>query len=371
MSHHVRFSTSMISAMAAILASFPASTPVRAEDGPHFVKTPLVSNVPGVAANTDAKLVNPWGVSFLPGGPFWVSDNGTGVSTIYGADGSKIPLIVVVPGPKATPGAVSSPTGQVANSTSDFLIPSNPAPAPALFIFATEDGTISAWNRAQTDPTKAVLMVDNSATGAVYKGLASGTSTAGNFLFATNFRSGKVEVYDANFKPVAMPANAFMDPELPASYAPFGIANVNGDLFVTYALQDAQKHDEVPGPGKGFVDVFSTSGVLLRRLHGGRALNAPWGVTLAPVGFGAFGGKVLVGNFGDGHISVFSPTGHFEGQLGADENHALAIDGLWALTFAADGRKTNPDTLYYAAGVNGEKNGEFGEIVQAHYQQDR
>ena len=363
---HPRYLASTVSTLAAIVATLALSAPVRADDGLHYMKTPLVSNLPGVAPNTDPQLVNPWGISFLPGSPFWLSDNGTGVSTLSGANGAKIPLTVVIP--TASGSGVGSPTGQVANSTKDFVLANG---APALFIFATEDGTISAWNQAQSPITMAAKLVDNSAMGSVYKGLALGTNTGGNFLFATNFRSGMIEVYDKAFKPVVLAAGAFMDAELPANYAPFGIANVNGDLFVTYALQDATKHNEVHGPGKGFVDVFSTSGVLLRRLHGAeRALNAPWGVALAPEGFGAYSGKVLVGNFGGGQISVFGYRGRYEGQLRSSENQPLVIDGLWALTFAADGLKTNPDVLYYTAGPNHETGGEFGTISPVPHVED-
>jgi uncharacterized protein (TIGR03118 family) len=276
----------------------------------------------------------------------------------------KISLRVIIPVPKnAAAGAVSAPTGQAANVTGDFTIAQKGGaqPAPAKFIFATEDGTISAWNSGIADLTKALLEVDNSAAQAVYKGLAIGSNVGGNFLFATNFRSGKIDVFDKSFQPVTLPSGSFLDPDIPAGYAPFGIANISGDLFVTYAKQDSAKHDDVAGPGHGFVDVFDTSGHLLRRFAERGRLNSPWGLALAPIGFGKFGGKILIGNFGDGRINVFGTSGRFQGQLGVNEDQPFKIDGLWALIFGG-ASKSSPDTLFFTAGPDHEQNGLFGSI---------
>lgn len=325
-----------------------------------YVRTNLVSDLPG-AHTRDPNLVNAWGISFFPGGPFWVSDNGTGVATLYDGAGTKVPLTVTIPAPKGA-GPTSAPTGQVANLTSGFPVPDgSPNPQPAKFIFATEDGTIAAWNGSGYNVTLAVLVVDHSAAKAVYKGLAFGTNENGNFLFATNFFSGKIEVFDKNFKSVGLAASAFRDPLLPAGYAPFGIANIGGDLFVTYAKQDAAKHDDVAGPGHGFVDVFDTSGRLLRRFAVRGHLDSPWGVAFAPIGFGKFGGTVLIGNFGDGRINVFGLQGAFLGQLGPTAKTTFTIPGLWALTFGG-GAKSSPDTLFFSAGPGDEKHGLFGSI---------
>lgn len=336
-----------------------------------YIKKNLVSNLAGVATTKDPNLVNAWGISFFPGGPFWISDNGTGVATLYNGQGGVLSLTVTIPAPKNAPhGTVSAPTGQVANVTQDFVISNAPgvsakaayyASGPAQFIFATEDGTVSAWN-GSVDLKNALLVVDNSSAKAVYKGLAAGSNAGGNFLFATNFRAGKIEVFDKSFQAVPLPAGSFSDPAIPAGYAPFGIANISGDLFVTYAKQDAAKHDDVAGPGHGFIDAFDTSGHLLRRFAARGPLNSPWGVALAPLGFGKFGGEILIGNFGDGRINVFGANGAFQGQLRAkDSAPPFKIDGLWALIFGG-ASKSSPDSLFFTAGPGGEKNGLFGSI---------
>jgi uncharacterized protein (TIGR03118 family) len=233
---------------------------------------------------------------------------------------------------------------------------------PSLFIFATEDGTIAAWNPGIADPTHAVLVVDNSqgATDAVYKGLATGTNSKGNFLFAANFHSGGIDVFDSNFAPAKLDG-AFTDPDLPAGFAPFGIRNIDGDLFVTFAQQDAEKHDDVAGLGNGFVDIFDTDGHLIRRFASGGQLNSPWGITRASFDFGRFSGDILIGNFGDGRINVFDPGGEFREQLQGTDGNPIEIEGLWALTFGG-AAKSDPDTLYFTAGPNDEKDGLFGSI---------
>jgi uncharacterized protein (TIGR03118 family) len=350
-----------------------------------YAVTPLVSDVAGAAAVLEPVLQNAWGVAFTPAGsPFWVSDNVTGCSTLYAGDGTTIPLQVSIPlpgnvvptgscrhvdpnnPPSPTPAA---PTGIVWNPSSAFLVPGTKS--PASFIFATEDGTLSAWTGGLTPPNDAVLAVDNSASpnaanGAVYKALVVGVNVKGVFLFATNFRAGTIDVFGPTgpnglFTP-ATTDGKFVDPEIPAGYAPFGIQNIGGDLFVTYALQNAQKHDDVAGPGHGFVDVFDTDGHLLRRLASRGPLNSPWGVARASYAFGRFSGDILVGNFGDGRINVFDESGEFIEQLDGPDGKALVIDGLWTLTLGG-GRTSSSDTLYFTAGPNGETHGLFGTIT--------
>jgi uncharacterized protein (TIGR03118 family) len=322
-----------------------------------YVQKNLVSNVAGLAPTQDPNLQNPWGIAFFPGAPFWISDNHKGVSTLYDGQGNIIPLVVQIPGPEGSPASSpAAPSGIVWNPTQGFAVAPN---APALFIFATEDGTISGWNQA-ANANHAVLKVDNSQSGAVYKGLALGSNVHGVFLFATNFNAATIDVFDNTFKPAKL-AGPFSDPSIPAGFAPFGIALIDGNLFVTYAKQDPAKHDDVAGAGNGFVNVFSTDGYLLQRFASGGALNSPWGVTRSSYGFGKFSADVLVGNFGDGHISAYGSQGEFRGQLHNAMNQLIAIEGLWGLKFGG-ALGSNPDALYFTAGINQEQNGLFGSI---------
>ncbi|HEV2256685.1 MAG TPA: TIGR03118 family protein [Streptosporangiaceae bacterium] len=340
-----------------------------------YRQTNLVSDIPGLALHTDPNLRNSWGTSTGPGLPIWVSDNATGVATLYDGQGNpqsgpgNQPLVVRIPAPpSAGPGAVGAPDGTVFNPTPDgFVVTKNGVSAPAKFLFATEDGTIVGWNSA-VDPTQAVIAVDRSTAtdqagdhGAVYKGLALVSTPTGKFLYATNFRFGTIEVFDSNFHQV----NSFTDPTVPAGFAPFGIHNIGGNLYVTFAKQDAAKHDDDAGPGNGFVDVFAPNGNLLQRLASQDRLNSPWGVTLAPVTFGAFGGDILVGNFGDGRINAFNPTtGQFLGQL-RTHGGPITISGLWGLRFPVGSLNATPNALYFTAGLNDEADGLFGDIVPA------
>jgi uncharacterized protein (TIGR03118 family) len=318
-------------------------------------QTNLVSNGAAPAAHTDANLVNPWGIVAGPTTFFWINDNGTGLATTYTGDGTPQSIIVTIPPPAGSPpGTTAAPTGIVFNSTSDFSVPGG----PAHFLFATEDGTISGWNNGSS----ATLEVDNSASSAVYKGLAEGNNGSGNFLYATNFRAGTIDVFNSSFQQVHL-SGSFTDPNIPAGFAPFGIANINGQLFVTYALQNAEKHDDVAGPGNGFVDVFDTNGNLLRRFASNGTLNSPWGMTLAPANFGQFSNDLLVGDFGDGRINAFNPTtGTFLGQLTDASNTPVTIQGLWGLTFGNGGKAGATNTLFFTAGINGEADGLFGSL---------
>jgi uncharacterized protein (TIGR03118 family) len=387
--------TRYLAPAAVIAISIIAVTAVRAgdgearDDGPNrYVVTSLTSDTLGAAPNTDPVLQNAWGVAFTPGAsPFWIADNATGCSTLYDGTGvpqpqppppGTLPLKVKIPlsngdtstackhvDPKNPPNPTpAAPTGVVWTPTTTFLVPGTPSPGPAIFIFDTEDGTISAWTGGLS---AAVLAVDNS-PGAVYKGLVFGTNVHGVFLFATNFRGGTIDVFapngSAGFRP-ATPKEidgGFTDPNIPAGFAPFGIQNINGDLFVTYAKQNAEKHDDVAGPGNGFVDVFDTDGHLLQRFASRGPLNSPWGVARASFAFGRFSGDILVGNFGDGKINAFDSDGNFLGSLRDRKDKPLVIDGLWTLTLGG-GRNSSSDTLYFTAGPNGETDGLFGTIT--------
>jgi uncharacterized protein (TIGR03118 family) len=333
-------------------------TTALADDGQQnsYAVNNLVSDLPG-AAVTDANLKNPWGVAFSPSGsPFWVSDNAAGLATLY--DGTGVMQSLVVKVPPAAGGTTGAPTGIVWNPASSFVVPGTTS--QAAFIFATEDGTISAWAGGLSS---AVIAADNSKSGAVYKGLAYGVNANGPFLFATNFRNGTVDVFGANFAP-ATTAGGFKDSGIPGGFAPFGIENINGDLFVSYAKQDAAKHDDVPGPGNGFVDVFDTNGNLLRHFAAHGVLNAPWGMTKASYAFGPFSGLMLIGNFGDGRVNVFGPDGSFIASLRGINGKTLSIDGLWKLTLGG-GKNSSSDTLYFTAGINNETDGLFGTITPA------
>jgi uncharacterized protein (TIGR03118 family) len=321
-----------------------------------FIQTNLVSDIPGEANLTDPGLVNPWGIAASPTSPFWISDNGTGLSTLYNGAGTKIPLTVTVPAVPGS-GSTSAPTGVVFNGTTDFSLSTG---SSSHFIFDTEDGTIAAWGGGTT----AALMVNNSGSGAVYKGLAIGNNGTGNFLYATNFNSGKVEIYNGSFGL----KGTFTDPTVPTGYAPFDVQELNGDLFVTFALQDSAKHDDVAGAGHGFVDEFDLNGNLVTRLVSGGQLDSPWGLAIAPTGFGNLGGDLLVGNFGDGTINAFDPTnGNFIETLDGANGSPLVIDGLWGLRFGNGGSGGALDTLYFTAGIPGtgmvEDHGLFGSLT--------
>lgn len=323
-----------------------------------YQQTNLVSDTSAVQAAQppDSNLVNPWGLVSGPSTPWWVANNGTGTSTLYnGNNGAKIPLTVNVPG---------APTGAVFNGGSGFVVSDGTTSGTARFLFASEDGTISGWSPAVPPPPpskQAHVAVDNSASGAVYKGLAIASTSAGDFLYATNFHAGIVERYDSSFTP----SGSFSDASLTAiGFAPFNVQNIGGTLYVTFAKQDADQHDDVAGPGLGYVDAFDTSGNLLRRIASGGSLNAPWGLAIAPAGFGPFSGRLLVGNFGDGKINAYDlRTLKFKGQLGDGTGHPVTIDGLWALRFGNGNAAGPTNTLFFTAGIDGEHHGLFGSIV--------
>lgn len=325
----------------------------------------LVSNLAGLAPVTDSHLKNPWGLSRSATSPWWVSDNGTGFSTLYNGAGTPFPpaspLVVTLPAPD---GGVSAPTGTVFNSSGGgFAVTLNKKSGSSVFLFATEDGTILGWS-PQVSTTQAVIAIDNSPSEAVYKGLAIATTSGGTFIYATNFRAGTVEVYDANFMPVNQPG-AFTDPKLPEGYAPFGIQNIEGQILVTYAKQQLpDKEDDQAGPGHGFVDIYSTSGQLVKRLISHGHLNSPWGLALAPGDFGPLSHKLLVGNFGDGRINAYDlSSGQFAGQLRSRPGRPIQIDGLWALSFGNDANAGLHNELFFTAGLNDEADGLFGKLT--------
>src|SRR5579862_6674964 len=311
-----------------------------------FMQTNLVSNTAGAATTTDPQLLNPWGISFLPGQDFWISDNNSGVSTLYDNNGNKdTALVVTIPGATKNPNGNCNPgcpTGTVANSGGGY--------GGGQFIFDTEDGLIAIWTGASNT---ASVAFDNSASGAVYKGLAVLNST---FLLAANFNSGKVEVLDINFKPTAL-SGSFIDPNLPAGYAPHGIHVINNQIYVAYAMQDGAKHDAMPGAGLGQVDIFDMNGNFVSTfVAAGGQLNAPWGVVATPATFGPFPNAILVGNFGDGTINAFDTTGKFLGQLTNSSNAVLVNPGLWDMAFGGGGPSGAPGTLYLTAGGGNQPN---------------
>jgi uncharacterized protein (TIGR03118 family) len=335
-----------------------------------YVQTNLVSNVKNGAPVVDPNLVDPWGLSISTGSPFWVSNHLTGTSTLYNGAGTITPLVVKVPAGSASPsGSLGRPTGQVFNSFTTgspvpFLLPA-PNGKTASFIFDTDDGTISAWNGSVTAST-AVVTVDNSAKQAVYKGLAIGSSAGGPTLYAANFRSGQIEAYNSLWAPATLAGN-FSDPMVPAGFAPFNVWNLGNKLYVTYAMQDANKFLDVGGAGNGYVAVFDLNGNLLTHLVSQGALNSPWGVAIAPTIWGAFGGDLLVGNFGDGKINAYNATtGAWVGVLQNSTGSPIVNPGLWALLFGNGKSGGDTNTLYFSAGVpNGSTtpNGLIGSIA--------
>jgi len=352
----------------------------------NYQQTNLVSDILGMAPLTDPNLKNPWGITHSSTSPWWVANNNSGTSTLYTGAGAAVPIngdgFVTVPPPGFAPGTQSAPTGIVFNgSTTDFLV--TPGGAAAHFIFDTEDGTISAWATGKN----AILEVDNSdngsANGAVYKGATSGELNGKKYLYVTNFRSAKVEIYDTTFKQVHFGDDAFNpngdcdrddhrnghgdcddDDRVPEGFAPFNIQNIGDTLFVTYAKQDAPRHDPVGGDGFGYVKIFTLGGKLIGHLQHGDWLNAPWGVVWTTRDFGTFSNSILVGNFRSGWIAAFDGfTYKFKGFVENPDNSLMFIDGIWSLTFGNDGTAGPANTLFFSAGINDENDGLFGTIT--------
>jgi uncharacterized protein (TIGR03118 family) len=383
---------------AVLIASILSTTVSGRADG--FLEIDLVSDLPGRAKILDPNLVNPWGVATSSTSPFWVADNNAGLATLYNTEGTIQGLRVSIPTPPDPLGSSGTPTGTVFNinggQLGGFQItgfkPSGtnvvPSSGSAVFLFATEDGTIIGWNPAVNpkgfDPTLAgkygILALDNSGdnftnpnpntqSGAVYKGLAiaqvdTTISLGGFVIYVTNFRSGKVEVYDNQFKPVTtLPAGAFTDPTLPNFYAPFNIVEINGKLVVTYAVQNPARHDDIAGESHGIVNVFNLDGSGRQRLVQHGQLNSPWGVAVAPATFGEFAGALLIGNFGNGHINAFDPgTGAFLGKVRNPHGQTIVIDGLWTLRVGNGANGGDLDKVYFTAGLDHETHGLFGSL---------
>lgn len=345
-----------------------------------FVETALTSDIPGFAPNTDRNLTNPWGFSENSAGQFRISANGSGRGISLDAQGEKTAADIVIPPPAGSPaGTTSTPNGVVPNSTSNFVITVNGRSAPATLLFSTEDGTIAGWNPSLSRKN-AVIAADQSGNGAVYKLLALGTNAQGMFIFASNFHNGTVDIFNSSFQLVHFGPNAFVDPTtgpnaIPSNFAPFGVKNFNGTLFVTYAEQDAAKHDDVAGVGNGFIDEYDTNGNFIRRFASRGTLNSPIGATIAPANFGQFSNDVLIGNFGDSRVNAFDPTtGQFLGQLTDTQGNPLVLNGgfqetdqkgLWGIGFGTGAGGAGTDTLFFAAGINEENDGLFGTVNAA------
>jgi uncharacterized protein (TIGR03118 family) len=364
-------------------------------DAGGFVQTALASSVQGLAAHFDKDLINPWGFSETPDGRFRISANGAGNAPLLTARGVELGKAVNLPPPLGSPpGTTTTPNGQVVNTTSDFVISDDGRSAPATTIFSTEDGTIIGFN-PKVDAREGILAADESQTGAVYKLLGSGSVGTNNYLYATDFHNNKIDVFDKNFHKVTLGTGGFgtfTDPKEPAGFAPFGIKNINGVLFVTYAVQKGpDNHDDQEGPGNGFIDEFDTSGHFLGRFATGTTaggtlteLNSPIGMAVAPAGFGPggkFGGALLVGNFGDSHVSAFDlKTGAFLGQLSDDEGNPLVLNGgfqgpsdkgLWGIAFGNGKNGADPNALFFASGINDEADGVFGKVTFSREDHDR
>jgi len=339
----------------------------------NVLQTNLVSDLPGVATIRDANLVNPWGISESSTSPFWIADNGTSLATVYNTAGTPFSTVVKIP-TVGNPGtATGTPTGTVFNTTltsgnPGFVISNGTTSAPATFLFATEDGTIVGWSQT-VDPTHGIIAVPNTATpdtGAIYKGLTLATDANGRtLLYAANFHAGTIDVFDTNFHRVTtLPTGAFTDPNLPKGYAPFNVQVLNGKIYVTYALQDADAEDDVSGAHRGFVDVYNLDGSGQQRLISGGVLNSPWGLAIAPSSFGDLAGSLLVGNFGDGRIHAFNiTTGALLGELKDPDGEPIQIDGLWALKVGNGGAGGDSGTVYFTAGLDDEKHGLFGSLT--------
>lgn len=338
----------VLSLVATTLLSLPAAAQL-------FTITRLDSDIDNVGSQpTDPDLVNPWGIVASSTSPWWVSDNGTGKLTLYDGNGVKQGLVVNVPQWDNSPGG--NPSGQIFNGTQDFKLSNN---RPATFIVSTEDGTIQGWNGGST-----TLIAVNGWPNAVYKGLALGSANGANYIYAANFRAGTVDVFDATFQPHSFGQNAFVDNTLPKGYAPFNVANINGKMIVSYALQDDQKHDDVAGIGHGYIDVYDSQGTLIQRLPHVYALNSPWAIVVAPNTWAQLSGKLLVGQFGSGAIAAYDIANNlFLGVLSDDQGLPIRINGLWGLSFGNGAGSGPTDSLYYAAGYFDEAHGLFGTIT--------
>ncbi len=323
-----------------------------------FAATVVVSDTATTAAHTDARLVNAWGLAFNPTGFVWVANNASNSSTLYDGNGVLQTLVVSIPAGLSGP---AGPTGIVFNASTDFKVTENGVTGASPFIFVGEGGTVSGWSPG-VNRNAAITMVDGGVNGPLYKGLAIGSSVGANYLYAADFRHNAIDVYNGTFTKVTLPGT-FHDATLPAGYAPFGIQTIGDRVYVAYAKQAATGPDEVPGAGLGLINVFDTGGVFVKRLVTGGALNAPWGMAMAPASFGTFSNMLLVGNFGDGKINAYNTsTGALVGTLSKADGTPIVIDGLWGIAFG-NGVNAQPlNTLFYTAGPSDEQHGAYGRI---------
>ncbi len=333
--------------------------PFRTRDmSTRFVATNLVSDGTPAAAHTDANLVNAWGIAFNPTGFVWVADNGSNNATLY--DGNGVPQTLVVAIPPGS-GGDASPTGIVFNATPDFKVTQNGLTAASPFLFVGEGGTLSGWSPT-VNRTSAITVVDGGANGPLYKGLAISRFNGANYLYAADFRNNAIDVYDGRFAKARLPGS-FRDPGMPAGFAPFGIQAIGDRIYVAYARQAPSGSDEVKGAGLGVIDVFDSGGVFIRQLVMGGALNAPWGMALAPGNFGTFSNRLLVANFGDGKINAYDPaTGKLDGTLSKADGTPIVVDGLWGIAFGNGVNSQPVNTLFFTAGPADEAHGLYGRI---------
>lgn len=350
----------ILAALILLIINFPVWA-----DGGGYKLTKLVADLPGIAAHVDINLKNPWGIAFNPNGFVWVANNGTGTSTLYDGNGlvsANLP-VVNVPGEGGVPG---NPTGIVFNSSRDFNVTPN---NPAAFIFVNEGGSLAAWSPSVDLLNAKVVGGTIPDKDPIYKGLALAGNGVDHYLYVTDFHNAKVHVFDKDFNWVTPKTKLtcdFSDRHIPSGYAPFGIQNINGALYVTYAKQDDDKEDDVAGPGFGFVNIFDSNGCLIRHFAARGRLNAPWGIALAPANFGVHSNQLLIANFGDGGINAFDlESGRFEGALRDRKGSKIKIDGLWGLAFGNGVLQQPTQTLFFTAGPNDETNGLYGKIEDA------
>ncbi|HEY2865757.1 MAG TPA: TIGR03118 family protein [Pyrinomonadaceae bacterium] len=358
----------------------PRAAPLQLGQSTGYEQTNLVSNIAGLAPNTDPKLLNPWGFIENADGTFRVAANGSGRGILFSAQGVRDGADIIIPTPAGSAhNSSATPNGVVPNDTSGFVISDHGKSAPATLLFSTEDGTIAGWN-PQVNQAHAVIAADQSGNDAIFKLLALGTNAQGTFIFATDFHNGVVDIFDSSFDLVHFGANAFVDPTtgpdaIPSDFAPFGVKNFGGTLFVTYAMQDADREDDVAGVGNGFIDEYDTSGNFIRRFATRGALNSPIGATIAPADFGQFSNDVLIGNFGDSRVNAFDPaTGAFLGQLTDTNGDPLVLNGgfqetdtkgLWGIGFGNGVNGAGTNAMFFAAGINEENDGLFGKVTAA------
>jgi uncharacterized protein (TIGR03118 family) len=335
------------------------ATPAAAAEPNAYTIRNLVSDGSVPADNTDPNLIDGWGVAFNPNGVVWVNSANAGKAVLY--DGNGVPQSLVVTVPAAANGGQGIPTGIVFSDSNDFAVRKGTLSGPSRFLFASLTGSISGW-APNVDLTNAIVAVDNSGEGASYTGLALAANGSGNFLYAADVRRGRIDVFDRNFAPATL-AGDFTDPNLPRGFVPFAIHNLQGNLYVSFGKLNASGDFVQTGKGLGIVSTFDADGRFLRRIGGDQHLNAPWGMVIAPAGFGRFSNRLLVGNFGDGSIQAFDlANGRRVGALRTSQGKRLAIPVLWGMAFGNGILNQPTDVLFFAAGPNFGAGGLYGRI---------